>query len=175
MTPDLGKPISNHHMPKISMIAAMGLNRVIGKGSEIPWKVDGEQFIFKLLTLDGMVIMGRKTYESLGKGLPNRTNIVITRDENFIAPNCIVVGSIEEAINAIGTKEKVFFIGGGEIYKQAMKYVDSIYLTIIQKEFEGDVYFPEINPEEFKETKSVTFTTNSEFKLHLFQRISQTN
>ena len=129
----------------ISIIAAMGKNRVIGKDGKIPWRLPGDSARFKKITSGHPVIMGRKTFESIGKPLPHRTNIIITRQKKFVAPGCEVVSSLEEAIIRAASfpgAEEVFIIGGGEIYKQAMNVANRIYLTLIEEDFDGDAYFP---------------------------------
>ena len=132
----------------ISIIVAKSNNNVIGSNGSIPWNVPKDLKYFKELTEGNTVIMGRKTYESLPKDkkpLPNRINIVITRDSNFTANGCMVVGSLEEAILKIDNRKDTFIIGGGEIYKQAINFVDKIYVTEINNEYEGDTYFPKIS------------------------------
>lgn len=130
--------------PKISIIVALGHNRVIGKDGKIPWHVSEDLKRFKRLTTGHAVVMGRKTYESIGKPLPNRTNIVITRGVSSPA-GCIAVHSLDEALARAREVEKdeIFVIGGGEIYRQAIGLADKLYLTVVHKEFEGDAFFPD--------------------------------
>ena len=139
--------------PSICIVVAIGgKNRVIGKNNKLPWNIPEDLKRFKELTTGHPIIMGRKTFESIGKPLPNRTNIVITRDTGYQAPGCIVVNTLDAAISQaqqIDT-ERICIIGGGEIFRQAMPIVDTLYLTRITGEFEGDVFFPEY--EEFKHT-----------------------
>ncbi|MAG28596.1 dihydrofolate reductase [bacterium] len=129
----------------ISAIAAVGKNRELGKSGKIPWYIPGELKHFKEITMGHPVIMGRKTHESIGRALPGRTNIVITRNPDYKAEGCVVVSLIEDAITEAKKheKEEVFIIGGGEIYKLAWPYIDRLYLTIINKSFEADTFFPE--------------------------------
>ncbi|MDP6571802.1 MAG: dihydrofolate reductase [Patescibacteria group bacterium] len=131
--------------PIISAIAAVGKNRELGKSGKIPWYIPGELKHFKEITMGHPVIMGRKTHESIGRALPGRTNIVITRNPDYKAEGCVVVSLIEDAITEAKKheKEEVFIIGGGEIYKLAWPYIDRLYLTIINKSFEADTFFPE--------------------------------
>jgi len=136
----------------ISFIAAMGKNRVIGKDNSLPWKLPADMRHFHDLTLGKPIIMGRKTYESIGKPLPNRTNIIITRDQNYNAEGCIVVHSIDEALKASEGNEEVMVIGGAQIYKEILPKANKMYLTIIDADFEGDAFFPEYNIEEWEET-----------------------
>jgi dihydrofolate reductase len=127
------------------MIAAISENRVLGKDNKLPWNVPDDTKHFREITSGHTVIMGRKTYQSIGHALPNRTNIVITRDPSFTAPDAIVAHSIEEALDEAKKHEtsEIFIIGGGEIYNLGMKYADKLYLTIIDGTFEGDAFFPE--------------------------------
>lgn len=135
----------------ISLIAAMGKNRTIGKDNSLPWKLPADMKRFKELTSGKPVIMGRKTFESIGRPLPNRKNIIITRDKNYKADNCIIVHSADEAIKAAKGNEEVMIMGGAEIYKQFLPRADRLYLTLIDEEFEGDAYFPEFDKNEWEE------------------------
>ncbi len=129
---------------KISIIAAIGPNRELGRNNKLLWHIGEDLKRFKKLTQGHAVIMGRKTYESIGKPLPNRTNIIITHDDKFSAHNCIVVHSIKEAIK-IGkdlSPEEIFFIGGGEVYRQALPYAQKLYLTVVEGRYEADTFFP---------------------------------
>ena len=136
----------------ISLIAAMGKNRVIGKDNSLPWKLPADLKRFRQITLGKPVVMGRKTFESLGKPLPNRKNIVITRDKNYKAEGCIVVHSVENALKAAEGNEEVMVIGGEQIFREVLPIANRMYLTFIDKDFEGDAYFPEYNQKEWKET-----------------------
>ena len=131
----------------ISLIAAVSKNRVIGDSNKLIWHLPADLKRFKELTVDNSILMGRKTYESIGRPLPNRRNIIITKDENYKVDGCEVVNSIEEAL--LLTSNNCFIIGGGEIYKQTIDLADKIYLTIIDNDFTGDTYFPEINEKWF--------------------------
>lgn len=137
----------------ISFIVAMGKNRVIGSNNSLPWTLPADMEHFKKLTVGKAVIMGRKTFESIGKPLPNRKNIIITRDENYKAEHCIVVNSIDEALETVKDEEEVMIIGGANIYGQFFPKANRIYLTIIDADFEGDTYFLEYNKEGWKETE----------------------
>ena len=136
----------------ISLIAAMDKNRVIGKGGKLPWNLPADMKYFKDKTLGKPVIMGRKTYESVGKPLPNRTNIIVTHDQDYKTEGCIVVHSVDEALKAAENAEEVMVIGGSQIYKEFLPKANKLYLTIIDAEIEGDTYFPEYKIEEWKET-----------------------
>ena len=135
----------------ISIIAAMGKNNVIGNKNSLPWKLPADMKHFKELTLGKPVIMGRKTFESIGKPLPKRINIIITRDEDYKAEGCVVAHSLDEALKAAGNAEEVMVIGGAQIYKEFLPKADKMHLTLIDADFEGDAYFPEYNIEEWEE------------------------
>ena len=129
---------------ELTIIAAVSINNVIGNNNKLIWKLSNDLKRFKNLTTNHSVIMGRKTFESLPNPLPDRDNIVITRDTNYSKPNIQVCSSIEDAINLTKTDTQPFIIGGGEIYSQTINIVDKIELTRVHKEFDGDTYFPEI-------------------------------
>ncbi len=131
----------------ISAIVATAKNNVIGKNDQIPWHLPADLKYFKKTTLHHHLIMGRKCYESIGRPLPNRTNIVVTRNPFFVASGCLIVHSVEEALTLAQSKgeEEVFIIGGGEIYEMSKKYWTKIYRTEIDYEVQGDVFFPKIN------------------------------
>ena len=129
----------------IKIIVAMSKNRVIGNNNELIWKLSSDLKRFKELTTGHSVVMGRKTYESIGKPLPNRRNIIITRNLEYSVDGCEIVSSLEEAL--LLTNNDCFIIGGGEIYNQSIKLADKIYLTMVHKEFEGDTTFPELDKE----------------------------
>ncbi len=137
-------------MKNISIIVATAENRVIGLKNKIPWHLPADMKRFRMITTNQTVIMGRKTYESivekLGNPLPNRTNIILTRQKDFKADNCTVCNSLEEAVNLSVTKE-IFIIGGAEIYRQALDIADNIYMTLIYFNPKGDALFPKINTE----------------------------
>ncbi|MDO8498015.1 MAG: dihydrofolate reductase, partial [bacterium] len=132
-------------MIKISMIAAIGKRRELGKENKLLWHIPSDMKRFRQITVNHAVIMGRKTYESIGRPLPKRTNIVVTRDINFKADGCIVVHSLEEGIEVGKTheKEELFIIGGAQIYTQGLQYADRLYMTLIDGEFDADAFFPE--------------------------------
>ncbi len=135
---------------ELTIIAAVSINNVIGNNNKLIWKLSNDLKRFRNLTTNHSVIMGRKTFESLPNPLPDRDNIVITRDTNYLKPNIQVCSSIEDAINLTKTDTQPFIIGGGEIYSQTINIVDKIELTRVHKEFDGDAYFPEIPLDIFK-------------------------
>lgn len=139
----------------VSAIVAIAKNNVMGKDNDIPWYLPADLKYFKATTLDHHILMGRKTFNSIGRPLPKRTNVVISRQPFFIASGCITAQSIEHALEIAhdNNEEEVFIIGGGEIYKQSMQYWDRLYLTEVDLEVEGgDTFFPEIDFSEWKHT-----------------------
>lgn len=139
-------------MPKpiISAIAAIGArNRALGKGGDLIWKIPEDLQRFKRLTSGHPIIMGRKTYESIGRPLPNRTNIVVTRNPDYEADGCLVVHSLEEALARARQIEntEICIIGGSYIFTEALPQIDRLYLTLIDSDEKGDVYFPEYEQE----------------------------
>lgn len=130
---------------RFSIIAAMASNRVIGINNTLPWRLPADLAHFKALTLGHHIIMGRKTYESLGKPLPGRTSVIVTRDRQFAVPGCVVVNSLAGAMAACEGDEEAFFIGGADIYRQALEFVGRIYLTEVKTEVTGDAWFPELD------------------------------
>ena len=129
----------------ISLIATMDEKRGIGKNNQLLFRIPEDLQRFRKLTLNHPIIMGRKTYESIGRPLPNRTNIVITKDTNFHVAGCIVTHSMEEAMTKAGEhdKEEIFVIGGGQIYEQALPVADKLYLTVVKGAFDADTFFPD--------------------------------
>jgi len=133
----------------ISLIVARSKNNCIGKDGNIPWKIKGEQKQFKELTTNNIVIMGRNSYEEIGHPLPNRLNIVVSRTKEFKGDNLITVKSLQEALEYTDGKE-IYIAGGYGIFKEAMPYVDKMYITEVDMEVEnGTVFFPEFNEDEF--------------------------
>lgn len=132
---------------KVTCIVAVAKNNVIGNGNEIPWYLPNDLKYFKKTTLNHHIIMGRKCYESIGKPLPKRTNIIVTRDPYYIVSNCLIAHSIEEALQIANNngEEEAFIIGGGKIYEQTVKLWDKLHITEVDLEIEGDVYFPKID------------------------------
>ncbi len=126
----------------IKIIVAVSKNGVIGSNNQLIWKLSSDLKRFKELTTNNTVVMGRKTYESIGRPLPNRRNIIITRNSDYSVDGCEIVSSLEEALML--SNNNCFIIGGGEIYKQSLEVADKIYLTLVDKEFEGDTTFPEL-------------------------------
>lgn len=133
----------------IGLIVARSKNNVIGKNGQIPWRIKGEQKQFKELTTGNVVVMGRKSYEEIGHPLPNRKTIVVSRTKKYEGENLATAFSVEEAIKMAGD-EKVYISGGYGLYKEAIPYVDVMYITEVQKEIEdGDTFFPEFDENDF--------------------------
>jgi len=149
----------------ISIIVAIGKNRAIGKNNQLLWHLPEDLRHFKKITTGNIVVMGRKTYESIGRPLPNRTNIIVTNDKKYKAEGCIIKHSLDEVLNEAKTyKDKeVFVIGGGQIYEQALPHAKKLYLTIVDDEPEADTFFPDysdfknIISEEELEQKGIRF------------------
>ena len=145
-------------MKNISIIVAVAENNAIGKDNKLLWHISDDLKRFKKLTTGHIVIMGKKTFDSLPNGaLPNRTNIVITDDINDKFEDCIMAYSIEDALDKSDDNKEIFIIGGGSIYKQFLKYANKLYLTKVHKSFEGDVFFPEIDINEWKLIEQESF------------------
>jgi len=128
-----------------SIVVAVAKNNVIGLKGKMPWDIPEELKRFKEITMGGTVVMGRKTFESIGKPLPGRKNVVISRRKNFDKQGCVTVKSWEEMLEVVRDKEEVFIAGGREIYAQALPLTRRIYLTVIEKNYPGDVYFPQVD------------------------------
>lgn len=150
--------MTHSSQPCLSAIVAMSENRVIGDDNHLPWHLPADLKHFKTLTTGHPILMGRKTYESIGRPLPNRTNIIMTRNPSFQAPGCIVVTSIGDAIKHAATigSQEIFIIGGAEIYLQLLSSIQRIYLTVIHEQFDGDAFFPELAQTEWEEHDAIT-------------------
>lgn len=149
--------MSKQHAPKLSAIVATDRKGTIGKDGDIPWYLPADLKYFKAVTLGHPVIMGRKTFASIGRPLPKRTNIVLTRDAFFTASGVVVTHSLREAINtpAVMEARESFIVGGGELYKQSLDLVSTVYLTIVDAEIEnGDAFFPKLDPADWREVWS---------------------
>lgn len=154
---------------EIAMIAAVAANGVIGKDNDLVWSLPDDMRYFMNTTKDHFIVLGRKNYESLPpkfRPLPNRTNVVITRQPAFQLDNAFVVHSLEGAIALCKkeNQEKIFIIGGGQIYKQALPQTDTLYLTEIHQSFEGDTFFPDYDKTEWQEVSRKNHTTDDRHK-----------
>ncbi|WP_291102270.1 MULTISPECIES: dihydrofolate reductase [unclassified Flavobacterium] len=155
----------------IIMIAAVAENNALGKNNDLLWHLPNDFRRFKEVTSGHHIIMGRKTFESFPKPLPNRTHVIISRQENFEPEGCIVVQDLEKAIAICPADKNIFIIGGGEIYKQYIHLADQLDITRVHNSFEADVYFPEIDPSIW-ELSAETFHPKDE--KHLFDFTFQT-
>ncbi len=141
-------------MSRLSRIVAMGKNRVIGANGAIPWRLPNELQLFKRVTMGHHIIMGRKTWESIGRLLPGRTTVIVTRQNNYAVPGALVAQSLEDAINACEKDEEIFVIGGGELYRQALPIAQRLYITTVDASPAGDTRMPDINLAEWRETSA---------------------
>jgi dihydrofolate reductase len=130
---------------KISLIVAQSKNHVIGKNNQLPWHLPADLQHFKKLTMGHHMIMGRKTYESIGRALPGRTSVIITSNKDYKAEGCIIVHSLKEALEVSKKDSEVFIIGGAAVFMESLRLADKIYLTDILENFEGDVFFPKLD------------------------------
>ncbi len=159
----------------ITIIAAVADNNALGKDNQLIWYLPSDLKRFKKVTSNHHVIMGRKTYESLGKPLPNRTNIIISRNTNYKAEGCVVVNSLQEAIDAAKEDENPYILGGAEIYQQAILIADKLDITFVHQQFEADAFFPEIDNTVWKETSREGFKSDEkniyDYSFVTFERI----
>lgn len=157
----------------MSLIVAMTENRVIGVENRLPWNIPEDLKRFKKITSGHPIIMGRKTYESIGRPLPGRTNIVITRQKDYRAEGVIACSSLREALdwaNRAPGSDEIFVIGGGEIFKQALPLTDRIYLTIVEWPFEGDAYFPDFDRALFQSQAPEKLSLDPPAVLHILDK-----
>ncbi len=155
---------------EIILIAAMSCNRVIGKNDAIPWHIPEELQHFKTVTMGYPLIMGRKTHQAIGFPLPGRKNIVITRDRAITLNGCTVVHTIDEAINACDNAERVFILGGEDIFRQTMDIADTILLTVLDRIVDGDTVFPEFSSTDFQETDRKRVEGKDPFTIYTYNR-----
>ena len=136
---------------QLALVVAMAQNRTIGINNTLPWRIPEDLKHFKALTMGHHMIMGRKTFDSIGKPLPGRTTVVVTRDRNLQIEGCVMAHSLDEALAACAGDEKIFVVGGAELYQQALPLVDTLYITEIRQDVEGDAHFPEFNGDAWQE------------------------
>jgi len=142
-------PPSPH--PRVSLIVAMARNRIIGANNTIPWRLPDEQQLFKRLTMGHHIVMGRKTYQSIGRLLPGRTTVIVTRRHEYVVPGAIVAHSLRDAINAAARDNEVFVIGGADLFAEALPIADRLHLTIVEADLEGDTWMPSFDLGEWTE------------------------
>jgi dihydrofolate reductase len=143
--------------PRISLIVAMAKNRVIGADNKIPWHLPNELKLFKRLTMGHHIVMGRKTHESIGRLLPGRTTVIVTRQHDYAVPGAIVAHSTPEALKACKGDDEAFVIGGADLFRDTLPVADRLYLTIVDAEPKGDVFMPELDMSAWRESSSETF------------------
>lgn len=161
----------------ISLIVAMDKNRLIGKENQLPWHIPQDLAYFKKITLNHKIVMGRKTFESIGRPLPGRENIILTRDPSYSQEGCTIMHSIDEIMMlSSGSDEEIFVIGGAEIFKEILSNSNRLYITEIDHEFDGDTYFPETVDTEWKiisTEKGIKDEKNPyEFKFVVYEKIN---
>jgi dihydrofolate reductase len=144
---------------RISIVAALARNRAIGRGNTMPWRLPEDLKRFKRLTMGHAVIMGRKTFESIGSPLPGRNNIVITRSNGWSASGCVVAHTLETALLAAANDEEAFVIGGAQIYALALPLARRLHMTEIERDFEGDAFFPEFDRARWREVSREPYTS----------------
>ena len=135
----------------ITLIAAMDRNRLIGDGNRLPWRLPADLRRFKALTMGKPIIMGRRTFESIGRALPGRRTIVLSRNPDYQAPGCEVVAGLDEALHACEDVDEVMIIGGAKLYAEALPRAHRLHLTLLHASFTGDAWFPEVDPRHWRE------------------------
>jgi len=157
----------------VSIVVARSLNNVIGRDDEIPWRVKGEQKLFKEITMGGVLVMGRKTFESIGRPLPGRDTIIVSRNPGYSREGCTTATSLDSALAAARkTGKDVFIAGGGEIYRQALELVDGVHISTIGQEVDGDVFFPEFPVEGFRLVREKHYESNVDYTYQYFERVT---
>jgi len=146
----------------ISAIFAMSENRVIGKDNQLPWHLPADLKHFKKVTLGKPILMGRKTYESIGRPLPGRCNVVITKEIDYQAPGCVVVNSIEQALITTKENAEIFVMGGALLYQAMLPLIQRLYMTIIHQAFDGDTFFPLLNQDDWQEIERIDHAKDRE-------------
>ena len=144
-------PVSTKR-PRVALIAAVAANGTIGLDNRLPWRLPEDLRRFKALTLGHPVVMGRRTWDSIGRPLPGRTNIVVTRSTRFAAPGALIAHTLDEALAAAAAADEVFVIGGGDLYRAALPLAHRLLLTEIRRDFAGDAFFPAFDRAAFRET-----------------------
>ncbi|AOW22050.1 diacylglycerol kinase [Urechidicola croceus] len=148
----------------LTLIAAIGSNNALGKDNDLIWHLPADLQHFKNSTSGHHIIMGRNTFESIGKALPNRTNVIITRNPNYSVENCIIVNTLEDAIKIAENDNNPFIVGGAQIYNQAINLVDKLIITEVHKDFEADTFFPKIDKSIWKEVNRQNFKADEKNK-----------
>ncbi|GAB5604378.1 dihydrofolate reductase [Sideroxyarcus sp. TK5] len=158
----------------LSLIVAMAQNRTIGVNNTLPWRCPEDLKHFKALTMGHHMIMGRKTFDSIGKPLPGRTTVIVTRNAGLQVAGCLVAHSLNDAITACKDDDEIFIVGGADLYAQALPLVDTLYITEIQQEVDGDAHFPEFDRSAWleiaREVRSQTEPQPLQFHFVTYQR-----
>ncbi len=176
---DPGFSAGNHNQREIALVVAASTNNVIGKDNSLVWHLPNDMKFFKNVTWGFPVVMGRKTFQELGKPLKGRVNIVITRQADWSVEEVITAGSLDGAMRSATetNAKKIFVIGGGEIYRQAISIADTIYITRVHGEFEGDAFFPEIDENEWKLISNEDFPVDEKhayaYSFQVWKRVNQ--
>jgi dihydrofolate reductase len=152
------------------IIAAMAANRVIGKSGTIPWHIPGEQARFREITWGHALIMGRRTHESIGRPLPGRRNIIVTRNREYRAMGCEVAHSLSAAFAMCSNELRVFNIGGEELYRQGLDQADTLILTVLSRPYEGDVFFPDFSEKQFVRVDEIQVAGALPYLIRTFRR-----
>jgi dihydrofolate reductase len=150
----------------LSIIVAMAQNRTIGVNNTLPWRCPEDLKHFKALTMGHHMIMGRKTFDSIGKPLPGRTTVIVTRDRNLQIEGCLIAHSLQDAIKLCAGDEEAFIVGGADIYSQSLQLADTLYITEIQQEVVGDAHFPQFDKNAWQETARDVRTQETPQPLH---------
>lgn len=146
--------------PRLALIAAMAKNRVIGAGNKIPWHLPGELKIFKTITMGHPIVMGRNTWESIGRLLPGRTTVIVTRQRDYHVDGAIVAASLDDAITACGAAGEIFVIGGAQLFTAALPLADRIYLTTVDADVAGDTLMPQFDLAQWRRHSSQAFAAD---------------
>ncbi len=162
---------------KLSLVVAMDKNRVIGIDGGLPWHLSSDLKYFRDITMGKPIIMGRKTHESIGRPLPGRRNIVVTRNKSFEAEGCDVVTSLDAALELIADEPEAMMIGGASLYLDTLPVADQLYMTEVHAEVQGDTWFPEIDPEQWQELSRTSFLANEkndhDYSFVVYERLDQ--
>jgi len=153
-------------MSYLSIIAAVARNRVIGINNTLPWHLPEDLKRFRALTMGHHIIMGRKTYESLGRLLPGRTTVIVSRSKDYAVLGALVADSLDAALTLCGDDTEVFVIGGAELYLAAIQRADRLYLTEIDRDFDGDTFFPDVDRANWHETARESHTSDAGLPYH---------
>ena len=166
-----------NNKPRLSLIVAMAKNRVIGADNRIPWHLPNELKLFKSLTMGHHIVMGRRTYESIGRLLPGRTTVIVTRQKDYAVEGAVVAHSVREAIDACKGDDEIFVIGGADLFRETLPVADRLYLTTVDAEPEGDTFMPAFDDSQWNETSAKSFDRDEKhaysYRLSVLDRVKQ--